>query len=527
MRPWFARAMSRVVCALLCFYAAHLCANDVRAQNTASHRAPASTRTALPKLAAPIAPPAGVVSVVHRIGGWRLLTLLERDELSLPADAASRFVHTNIVAGYTRDDRRFVVVRLPQGEVEALAGEMPPQVSRESIANSSDPPALTVVDDRRTVRTARFVGLDAGTGLSLLEYTGKLDVDSAATRGFLRAPSPPKIDEIVHLFAPEATERLSDATALRLRIGERQARFAHVSTPGGGFSARLLEPADDGGRSLRGAIVTDGRGRLLGVVGDVADGSARVIASREIDSAVDRLLRRRASVAQPWFGARGQDLAAAAPAELLAHGWTPQAARDLLAMRRGVLLTNVPPHTPAALAGLRAGDIVTAIDGEPVRDAKHFSERLAAAGIGAGVRLTIERADAERKEGVQIVVRLSDSLDARRETDRAARLALIGNSIATLLLPLGLEIVTAPADLRARLKAADGLLVVALRQGGVAAAAGLRPGDIIERANGKPLTATDAGEILRSAPRHEVSFDILRGDQRIQVTLKYPPIPLG
>ncbi|HVF68284.1 MAG TPA: hypothetical protein VM914_11500, partial [Pyrinomonadaceae bacterium] len=66
--------------------------------------------------AAPV-PPRQVVTVVHRLRGWKLLAWLattvrpsfELDELPSPTD-----VHTNIVAGYISDDGRTVVARLPQ-----------------------------------------------------------------------------------------------------------------------------------------------------------------------------------------------------------------------------------------------------------------------------------------------------------------------------------------------------------------------------------------------------------------------------
>lgn len=61
----------------------------------------------------------------------------------------------------------------------------------------------------------------------------------------------------------------------------------------------------------------------------------------------------------------------------------------------GVLVTSVEDETPAKTAGLRAGDVITKIDGEPVRTAGELRRRLDRA--SGEVALTIVR---ERREQV-------------------------------------------------------------------------------------------------------------------------------
>ncbi|HEX8294624.1 MAG TPA: hypothetical protein VF570_22905, partial [Pyrinomonadaceae bacterium] len=73
-------------------------------------------------------PPREVVTVIHRLSGWKLLAwlaasgppALELDEWPSLSDA-----HTNIVAGYVYGDGRGVVARLPQAEVELEAFNAP------------------------------------------------------------------------------------------------------------------------------------------------------------------------------------------------------------------------------------------------------------------------------------------------------------------------------------------------------------------------------------------------------------------
>ena len=57
----------------------------------------------------------------------------------------------------------------------------------------------------------------------------------------------------------------------------------------------------------------------------------------------------------------------------------------------GVLVNNVQPHSAAAKAGLKPGDIIVAVDGEKVDNAGELREKIAFKGAGAVVNLKIYR----------------------------------------------------------------------------------------------------------------------------------------
>ena len=91
---------------------------------------------------------------------------------------------------------------------------------------------------------------------------------------------------------------------------------------------------------------------------------------------------------------------AAAPKGRLVTGWigaegeglTSESARALgLERPVGVLITGVAPGSPAATAGLRPGDIVTAIDGKPTDDAGALRYRLATSGVGETITISLRR----------------------------------------------------------------------------------------------------------------------------------------
>ncbi len=76
----------------------------------------------------------------------------------------------------------------------------------------------------------------------------------------------------------------------------------------------------------------------------------------------------------------------------------------------GVVVLRVVPGTPAANAGLEGvnpqagtiGDVITAVDGEPVQSVTQLGRRLDAIGIGNGATLTVERDGQTRTVTVKV-----------------------------------------------------------------------------------------------------------------------------
>src|SRR5205823_11537921 len=106
-----------------------------------------------------------------------------------------------------------------------------------------------------------------------------------------------------------------------------------------------------------GGVAVGETGALVGIVDESGTNEARLVSAETVRAAAARVQARRASVPQPWLGARG-DAVALTPLQLfVTHGWPESEARALLNRQQGVLLTEVAPGTPAALAGLRRGDV--------------------------------------------------------------------------------------------------------------------------------------------------------------------------
>jgi len=168
----------------------------------------------------------------------------------------------------------------------------------------------------------------------------------------------------------------------------------------------------------------------------------------------------------------------------------------------GALVSNVEADTAAAKAGLKSGDVITAIDGQPVATAGDVSSRVGLAMPGSRMKLAIWRDHSSREIDVALGRRDLDTADAA-STPVAAQ----GR--------LGLAVRPLTRDERSDVGADQGLLVEAVT--GAAARAGIQPGDVVLSINGKPLESV--GQIrrtLQSNPKN-VALLIERDGQRIFV----------
>jgi serine protease Do len=139
----------------------------------------------------------------------------------------------------------------------------------------------------------------------------------------------------------------------------------------------------------------------------------------------------------------------------------------------GALVGDVEPNGPAATAGLAPGDVVIALNDQPVKDVRELRLKIASAGPDAAVNLTVIRDGRERSLSVTLAELPSDARVAERSSTRTD--ALRGLDVQDLTPQLARRL-GLPANIA-------GVLVADVAPGSAAARAGLARGDVIQEVN--------------------------------------------
>ena len=202
---------------------------------------------------------------------------------------------------------------------------------------------------------------------------------------------------------------------------------------------------------------------------------------------------------------------------------TPELAKVLKLERvAGAIVTEVGPGSPADQAGLRAGDVLTSFDGQPVRAASDLPWLAAQAGIHAKVPVELIRDGKTLSVQVQL-----QALPRPLELVEPPRMVVPPVMAAQATLPvagLGVTIADLTATLRKRfgIVAAAGALIVAVDRGGPGDRAGMRVGDVVTRVAKRTVTnaAVLDAEVHAAHPDDVMSLLVQRGKQSIWVTPK-------
>ncbi len=144
----------------------------------------------------------------------------------------------------------------------------------------------------------------------------------------------------------------------------------------------------------------------------------------------------------------------------------------------GVLVNEVFENDPAALGGIKPGDIITKVDGKPVDTPNRLSRLVAGLGPGATANIEIVR-DQQR---VELLV----ALTARKENPVVASLP---SSPAEEKLGLHVEDLTADLAEQFKLSTMQGVLISKVDPGSLAKAEGLQAGDLVTEVNRRDVAS--------------------------------------
>jgi serine protease Do len=209
-------------------------------------------------------------------------------------------------------------------------------------------------------------------------------------------------------------------------------------------------------------------------------------------------LRAKGAVTRGWIGVQIQPV-------------TEDVADSLgLKEARGALVAEPQAGGPAARAGVKAGDVIVAVNGTAINETRDLGRVISGMSPGAAVRISVIR-DGQEKTFHMTAAILPEQrgTDASPETQRPS---------GTTVPELGITVTPQHGD--------DGVAVSEVDPEGPAADPGLKNGDVIlEAAGRKVATARDlhnAVDAARRAGRHTVLLHVKSGDE-----MKFVAVPLG
>lgn len=155
---------------------------------------------------------------------------------------------------------------------------------------------------------------------------------------------------------------------------------------------------------------------------------------------------------------------------------------------KGALVGSVMEGEPASKAGMKDGDIILAVDGKDIKDASALLRTIAGKTPGSKTAITVWRDGKTTSLTVTLGERKSSQADQSGKDQKQKSEGLLGISVRPLT-----------DDERHDLKIGkkEGLVIVDVNPDKPAAEADLRPGDVILKANLKPVgSAADLSKIV-------------------------------
>jgi serine protease Do len=187
-------------------------------------------------------------------------------------------------------------------------------------------------------------------------------------------------------------------------------------------------------------------------------------------------LAKTGKVTRGWLGVDVQEI-------------TPELAKSFnLSEKKGVLISQVEPGSPAAKAGIKSGDILLEYDGRPVNSYKDLSIAVAESKVGVSSKLKLLRQGQEVPLEVKIGERPDERSEASGRPPASEEPGRLGVTVADITPEVGRQLGVSNTE---------GALVMEVRPGSPADEGGVRPGDVIREINRNPVKS--AAELVAAA----------------------------
>jgi serine protease Do len=183
---------------------------------------------------------------------------------------------------------------------------------------------------------------------------------------------------------------------------------------------------------------------------------------------------------------------------------------------RGAIVTSVAAGGPAEKAGLKRGDVITAINKQPVSDDNSLRNLVASKAPGSNVEVTALRNGRDQNFQVALA-ELPDRPEPDSEETSSNKSGTGNDRYGLTVQPL-----TAQMAARYNLDADDqGLMVTQVDPAGSAASAGIRQGDLIQEVNREPVkNVTEFTAALQKSGAKPALVLVKRRNVVLYLTLK-------
>src|SRR5262249_10998986 len=203
-------------------------------------------------------------------------------------------------------------------------------------------------------------------------------------------------------------------------------------------------------------------------------------------------LQEKGHVTRGWLGVAIQEL-------------TPDLTKSFgLSDKKGVLVSQVTPGSPAAKAGIEQGDVILEFDGKAIAESKDLPQIVASTPVGKSVSVKVYR----NGKTVDREVTISAMGDTPEASAKPMHKKTLGISVQNL---------TPELAQRLRSNSDSGVVVTRVEPGSPAADAGIQTGDIIREVNRNSVK--DADDLIQKIEQAKDQNNILLLVQRGQNNL--------
>ncbi|MEM9551299.1 MAG: trypsin-like peptidase domain-containing protein [Pseudomonadota bacterium] len=347
-----------------------------------------------------------------------------------------------------------------------------------------------VLSDRREYAARVLLG-DEASDLAILKIDGLSDLPSLE----LRDSDEVEVGELVLAIG----NPFGVGQTVSSGIVSGLARSGAAAGLGRGYFIQTDAPINPGNS---GGALIDVNGDLIGINTSIitrsggSNGIGFAIPANLVREFVAQARDGSDRFQRPWTGMAGQPV----DADLAAS----------LGLKRpeGILISDLHPESPFALAGLAVGDLITEVDGLPVNTPDEMVFRMSVAGIGGHVSVTRSRGQADQVLDVRMM--LVPNMPPPDPETLGNRTVLPGLSVARANPALVVE-----HRLPLQTKG-----IVVTDPGRYGARAGLKRGDVIATINGASIERPrDVRHALSNANR-TVSIDIARGGRLVRLRFR-------